>query len=165
MLFRSPSGPANAVSLQLGVNRQGEMITADPPPPDQVQAITDEARAMVGAATRGFALPSPIVGVAGTVTTVAAVMLGRYDPDAIHGMTIGRADVTEVLQRLAECDAARRARTPGLHADRVNVIVPGLAILLGCLDALGADRVIVSERDILDGVAMSAVDDAGWPTP
>ena len=59
-------------------------------------------------------------------------------------MTIGRADVTEVLQRLAECDAARRARTPGLHADRVNVIVPGLAILLGCLDALGADRVIVS---------------------
>jgi exopolyphosphatase / guanosine-5'-triphosphate,3'-diphosphate pyrophosphatase len=158
-------GPGNAVSLQLGVNRQGEMITADPPPPHEVQAISDEAERMVREATVRFAPTQLLVGVAGTVTTVAAVMLGRYDPVAIHGMHIGRDDVQRVLAGLAGCDADERARTPGLHADRVNVIVPGLAILLGCLDALGVTRLVVSERDILDGIAMEALRDGDAATP
>jgi len=62
--------------------------------------------------------------------------------------------VEDVLGRLCAMDDAARRRVPGLHPDRANVIVPGLAILLGALDALGADRLVVSERDILDGIAL-----------
>lgn len=159
------AGPGNAVSLQLGVNRQGEMLTADPPPPAEVQAIIGVAEGMVRDATGGFGPTDLLVGVAGTVTTVAAVMLGHYDPVAIHGMAITRDDVVQVLECLAGVDSGARALTPGLHPDRVNVIVPGLAILLGCLDALGVTRLVVSERDILDGVAMEALRADGAPTP
>lgn len=159
------TGPGMAVSLQLGVNRQGEMITRDPPPAHEVRAIIDAAEGMVREATAGFVPTGLLVGVAGTVTTVAAVMLGHYDPVAIHGMQITRDDVVQVLECLAGVDTDARARTPGLHPDRVNVIVPGLAILLGCLDALGTSRLLVSERDILDGVAIEALGADGAPTP
>ena len=148
-------GPRASVSLPLGVNRQGDGITGDPPDPRQVQAVADGARAMVREATREFGSAGPLVGVAGTVTTVAAVMRGGYDPVAIHGMPVGRDDVDGVLTRLARLGEADRARTPGLHPDRVNVIVPGLAILAGAMDALGEKELIVSERDILDGIALS----------
>lgn len=150
-------GPQRSVSLPLGVNRQGDMITADPPPPDQVRQVQDAARSAVREATGGFAGMGPLIGVAGTVTTVAAVVAGRYDPDEIHGMRVTRGDVEWVRNRLAAMDAAARAGVPGLHPDRAPVIVPGLAILAGCLDALGAGELVVSERDILDGVAMEAV--------
>lgn len=159
------AGPIKAVSLQLGVNRQGDMITADPPPAHEVRTIIEVAEGMVRHATAGFGPTGLLVGVAGTVTTVAAVMLGHYDPRVIHGMAITRDDVVQVLECLAGVDTPARARTPGLHPDRVNVIVPGLAILLGCLDALGVARLTVSERDILDGVAMEALRAGGGPTP
>lgn len=151
-------GPVRAVSLPLGVNRQGDMITTDPPRPGDVAAVQAQARALVLDATAGFSGSGPLIGVAGTVTTVAAVMAGRYDPDEIHGMVITRRDVAAVRDRLAGMDAPARAGVPGLHPDRAPVIVPGLAILAGCMEALGAERLMVSERDILDGVAMQAAD-------
>jgi len=154
-------GPARSVSLALGVNRQGDLITADPPPPHQVDAIRDEAARMVGAGIAGFRCDGPLIGVAGTVTTVAAVMAGRYDPDEIHGMVITAADVAGVRARLARLDDVERARVPGLHPDRAPVIVPGLAILAGALEALEAGGLMVSERDILDGIAMEAADAGG----
>jgi exopolyphosphatase/guanosine-5'-triphosphate,3'-diphosphate pyrophosphatase len=151
-------GPAHAVSLRLGVNRQGEAhVRHDPPRPDEVMAIRDEARRMVADAAATFPVDGPLVGVAGTVTQVAAILLGRYDPVAIHGMSMTRVDVDDVLARVAGVPAAARASIPGLHADRVNVIVPGAAILAGVLDGLGADALVVSERDILDGITMDAV--------
>lgn len=153
-------GPVRAVSLALGVNRQGDMITTDPPRPGDVAAVRAQARALVHDATAGFSGEGPLIGVAGTVTTVAAVMAGRYDPDEIHGMVITRHDVDAVRDRLAGMDAPARADVPGLHPDRAPVIVPGLAILAGCMEALGAERLMVSERDILDGVAMQAANGA-----
>lgn len=150
------AGPTRAVSLPLGVNRQGDMITTDPPRPADVEAVGREARTMVRDATRDFAGEGPLIGVAGTVTTVAAVMAGRYDPDEIHGMLVTRDHVAVVGDMLAGMDAVARAAVPGLHPDRAPVIVPGLAILAGCMDALGAGHLTVSERDILDGVAMQA---------
>ncbi len=148
------AGPEHAVSLPLGVNRQGEHLTGDPPPPERVDAIAADAAAMVGAATQAFGRTGMVIGVAGTVTTTAAIQMGRYDPDRIHGMVITRADVADVLGRVSAVDGRERSRIPGLHPDRVNSIVPGLAILLGSLRALGADDLVVSERDLLDGVAM-----------
>lgn len=155
-------GPAHAVSLRLGVNRQGEAhVRHDPPRADEVVAIREEARRMVADAAAAFPGDGPLVGVAGTVTQVAAILLGRYDPMAIHGMSMTRADVDDVLARVAGVPSAARTSIPGLHADRVNVIVPGAAILAGVLDGLGADELTVSERDILDGITMDAVHAGG----
>ncbi|MFM9019404.1 MAG: hypothetical protein ACKORG_08175 [Actinomycetota bacterium] len=149
------SGPRHSVSLALGVNRQGDLITADPPPPADVAAVREVARGLVGEAAAGFPSDQPLVGVAGTVTTVAAVLNGRYDPDEVHGMVITRDQVDAVLSRLAAMDDAARRAVAGLHPDRANVIVPGLAILCGALEALGAAEIVVSERDILDGIALA----------
>jgi exopolyphosphatase / guanosine-5'-triphosphate,3'-diphosphate pyrophosphatase len=149
------SGPAHAVSLALGVNRQGEThITADPPPAGEVSSIRAEAAALVGEAAGAFPADGPLVGVAGTVTQVAAIAVGHYDADLIHGMTLSCNDVEGVLHRVAAVAADGRARIAGLHPDRVNVIVPGAAILLGVLEALDSPSLVVSERDILDGIAM-----------
>lgn len=147
-------GPRHAVSLALGVNRQGDLITADPPPAGDVVAVREASRALVAAAAGAFPADGPLIGVAGTVTTAAAILNGRYDPDEVHGMTVTAGQAEDVLGRLCAMDDAARRRVPGLHPDRANVIVTGLAILLGALAALGADRVVVSERDILDGIAL-----------
>jgi exopolyphosphatase / guanosine-5'-triphosphate,3'-diphosphate pyrophosphatase len=158
------TGPAHAVSLRLGVNRQGEAhVRTDPPRAGDVTAIREEARRMVGDAAAAFPADGPLVGVAGTVTQVAAILLGRYDPEAIHGMSLTGADVDDVLASVGGVPAGARASIPGLHADRVNVIVPGAAILAGVLDGLGADEMVVSERDILDGIAMDALLAGGAP--
>ena len=116
---------------------------------------------MVADAAAAFPGDGPLLGVAGTVTQVAAILLGRYDPMAIHGMSMTRADVDDVLARVAGVTSAARTSIPGLHADRVNVIVPGAAILSGVLEGLGADELTVSERDILDGITMDAVHAGG----
>ena len=147
-------GPRHAVSLALGVNRQGELITADPPPAGDVAAVREAARTLVAGAAAAFPVDGPLIGVAGTVTTAAAILNGRYDPDEVHGTTVTAGQVEDVLGRLCAMDDAARRRVPGLHPDRANVIVPGLAILLGALAALGANRLVVSERDILDGIAL-----------
>ncbi len=159
------SGPARAVSLPLGVNRQGDLVVHDPPTADEVDRVAAEAVALVRGGTPGFRGAGVLIGVAGTVTTVAAVLRGAYDPEAIHGMVITRGDVAQVLAALAAVPASTRALTPGLHPDRVNVIVPGLAMLGGAMDALGAREVVVSERDTLDGVAMGLARTGGDPSP
>ena len=157
------AGPRNSVSLALGVNRQGDLITADPPPAEQVQYIRGVARTMVAEAAGAFPASGPLIGVAGTVTTAAAILNGRYDPAEVHGMQITRAQVESVLVGLMPLDDAARRAVPGLHPDRANVIVAGLAILCGALDALGAESVLVSERDILDGIAMESARSGAMP--
>jgi len=148
------SGLRHAVSLALGVNRQGDLITANPPPPAEVAAVREVARALVDEGAGAFPAAGPLVGVAGTVTTVAAILNGRYDPDEVHGMVLTREQVEAVLSRLAGLDDVARRAVAGLHPDRAHVIVPGLAILCGALEALGAGEIVVSERDILDGIAL-----------
>lgn len=138
------SGPAHLVSLPLGVVRHADVSVAE--------ARADAVR-LVRHATAAFPADGPVVGLAGTVTQAAALVLGYYDPVAIHRMRLSVAQIEDVLQRSAAVDLAARKTIPGMHPDRADVIVNGLAILLGALEALGADEVVVSERDILDGIA------------
>lgn len=138
------AGPAHLVSLPLGVVRHADASVAE--------ARADAVR-LVRAATGDFPSGGPVVGLAGTVTQAAALVLGYYDPVAIHRMRLSVAQIEQVLQRSAAVDLEARKAIPGMHPDRADVIVNGLAILLGALEALGADEVVVSERDILDGIA------------
>ena len=99
-----------------------------------------------------------LVGLAGTVTTVAAIELGlpEYDRDKIHHFRLTRAAAEDVFRTLATESAAERAHNPGLEPGRVDVIVGGAIVLVAILRSLGFDEVLVSEADILDGLARTA---------
>jgi exopolyphosphatase/guanosine-5'-triphosphate,3'-diphosphate pyrophosphatase len=97
------------------------------------------------------------VGVAGTVTTIAALALDLpgYDPDAIHGSVIDYQQVAEVTDRLLRMRRDERAALPVMHPGRVDVIGGGALVLRTVMEFVGAHEVIASEHDILDGIAMS----------
>ena len=97
--------------------------------------------------------PSAAIGVAGTVTQLAA-----FDTEHVHGHRLTRARAREQLQRLAGMTVDERRRLPRMEPKRAPVIVAGAAILVAVLDAYGLDEIEVSERDILDGIALAAAE-------
>ena len=96
------------------------------------------------------------VAVAGTATTAAAIELGRYDHDAVHGARITREQLHAQERRLAAMTLAERREVPGLQPARAPVIVAGLVILGAVLDRFGLAEAVVSERDNLHGTALLA---------
>ncbi|HEX5586615.1 MAG TPA: exopolyphosphatase, partial [Acidimicrobiia bacterium] len=114
--------------------------------------IADVPRVVPGAADA-----ATLVGLAGTVTTVAAIELGipEYDPERIHHFRLTRAAAEDVFRTLATESAAERAHNPGLEAGRVDVIVGGAIVLVSVMRVLGFDEMLVSEADILDGLVRS----------
>jgi exopolyphosphatase / guanosine-5'-triphosphate,3'-diphosphate pyrophosphatase len=136
-------------------------LGADPPSPWELSAALSVVELHVDDVIRevdglGEVLrDGTVVGVGGTVTTVAAVELGlrTYDPDRIHHFGLSRDAVEDVFRTLATESAADRAHNPGLPADRVEVIVGGSCVLVEVMRRLGIDEILVSEADLLDGVA------------
>ncbi|MFC5906188.1 exopolyphosphatase [Streptacidiphilus monticola] len=100
-----------------------------------------------------------LVGLAGTVTTVAAIALGlpEYDSQAIHRSRIPVAQVRAVAERLMHATHEERAAIPVMHPGRVDVIGAGSLILLSIMERTGARELVVSEHDILDGIAWSTL--------
>ena len=103
-----------------------------------------------------FGEAASLVGVAGSVTTVAAIALGlpKYDPEAIHGSRIPVRTVREVTAELLAATRQQRAAMPVMHPGRVDVIGAGALILRVLMDEFGMEEVVVSEHDILDGIAL-----------
>jgi exopolyphosphatase/guanosine-5'-triphosphate,3'-diphosphate pyrophosphatase len=153
--------PVGLVSLDIGCVRITEQfLHSDPPAPEELSNAVAVVRDLVADVPRvipGARDAATLVGLAGTVTTVAAVELGlaEYDAERIHGFRLTRAAVEDVFRTLATEPAAQRATNPGLEAGRVDVIVGGTAVLAGILRTLGFDEVLVSESDILDGLVRS----------
>jgi exopolyphosphatase / guanosine-5'-triphosphate,3'-diphosphate pyrophosphatase len=108
--------------------------------------------------------PAAAIGVAGTITTIAALDLGlaEYDRDRVHGHVLTRAGARAQLTRLAALPLEERRRVPALEPERASVIVAGTAILVAVLDAYRLDGITVSERGLLHGAAFAA---AGLPEP
>lgn len=151
-----PAGPEGAVSLQLGGTRQTERhLRHDPPLAEEAAALLDEAAALVNGGLARIGGPAPAVGVAGTVTSLAAIELGRYDPAEVHGHVLTRAAVASMSERLCAMTVAERARIPGLEPGRAPVIAGACLIVRAVLERAGLDEMRVSERDLLDGVAMA----------
>jgi len=100
------------------------------------------------------------IGVAGTVTSLAALDLGlvEYDADRVHGYRLSRGAVQQQLERLAALPLEERRRVPGLGPERAPVIVAGTVILRQVLERYGLDAIEVSEHDILDGAALAAAE-------
>jgi exopolyphosphatase/guanosine-5'-triphosphate,3'-diphosphate pyrophosphatase len=100
------------------------------------------------------------VAVAGTCTTVQAIALGleTYDPERIHRTWIAAADVERVATGLARMTTAERSALPVMAPGRGDVIAAGAAILAEIVSSLGVERALVSETDILDGLAYDLLD-------
>lgn len=149
-----------AHSMDVGCVRMTERhLREDPPTEAQVQAALADLRVALGAAMADVPVSeaAAFVGVAGTVTTIAALALDlpAYDPDAIHGSVIDYLQVSEVTDRLLKMRRDERAALPVMHPGRVDVIGGGALVLRTVMEAVGAREVIASEHDILDGIAMS----------
>ena len=104
--------------------------------------------------------PTAAIGVAGTITTLAALDLGlaEYDRKLVHGHLLTRDGVRTQLERLAALPLDERRRLPALEPERAPVIVAGAAILVSILDAYGLDGITASERGLLHGAALAAAE-------
>ncbi|CAL9435943.1 Exopolyphosphatase 2 [Streptomyces sp. enrichment culture] len=131
----------------------------DPPSKAQIAAMRADAEAALDLVEETVPLAGArtLVGLAGSVTTVAAVALGlsEYDPSAIHHSRIGAEEVAEVTARLLAATHDERAAIPVMHPGRVDVIGAGALVLQTVMERTGAEEVVVSEHDILDGIAHS----------
>ncbi len=146
-------------STQAGVVRQSERhIRHDPPRPDELADIADEARGVFTAAIPADVRRSVTGGiaVAGTATSLAAIAqdLEPYDPERVHGFRLSESLCELLLARLAQLDDSERREVAGLHPDRAPTIVPGIVLLREAMEAFGLDAVTVSEHDILRGAAL-----------
>ncbi|WP_329567031.1 Ppx/GppA phosphatase family protein [Kitasatospora sp. NBC_01266] len=130
------------------------------PTADQIAAARADIEAALDQAAEVVPLTeaASLVGLAGTVTTVAAIALGlpEYDSTAVHHSRLSSAQVREVTERLLAATHAERAAIPVMHPGRVDVIGAGALVLLSIMERTGAEELVVSEHDILDGIAWSA---------
>ncbi|MCX5312672.1 Ppx/GppA phosphatase family protein [Streptomyces sp. NBC_00154] len=154
-----------ARSVDIGCVRMTERhlvrdgVVTDPPTPGQITAIRADIDAALDLAEESVPLTeaATLVGLAGTVTTVAAIALGlqEYDSEAIHHSRISFEQVQEITGRLVTSTHAERAAIPAMHPGRVDVITSGALVLLAVMERTGAREVVVSEHDILDGIGWS----------
>ena len=149
-----------SISMDIGCVRMTERhLHGDPPTPAEVAA----ARADIGAALDVVAATiagtdaRTLVGLAGSVTTVAALALGldAYGAGRIHHARIGAGQVGEQTARLLAQSRAERARLGVMHPGRVDVIGGGALVLEAIMARFGFREVLASEHDILDGIAWS----------
>jgi exopolyphosphatase/guanosine-5'-triphosphate,3'-diphosphate pyrophosphatase len=146
------------VSIDLGCVRLTERhLHSDPPAREELAA----AALAVREALPDWS-PRDAIGVAGTVTSLAALELGEYDPERIHGYRLSRESVERQLEQLASLPIAERRELPGLEPERAPVIVAGALIVREVLDRYGLDELEASERDLLHGAALEA---AALPEP
>ncbi|MER7831010.1 Ppx/GppA phosphatase family protein [Streptomyces sp. NPDC095602] len=149
-----------ARSVDIGCVRLTERhVRHDPPTEDEVAAIRADVRAAIALAEEAVPVREArtLVGLAGSVTTVAALALGlgEYDSAAIHRSRIPYERVAEVSARLRSLTHDERAAFPVIHPGRVDVIVAGALVLEEIMTHVAAREVVVSEHDILDGIAWS----------
>jgi exopolyphosphatase/guanosine-5'-triphosphate,3'-diphosphate pyrophosphatase len=151
------------VSVDVGCVRLTEkFLLHDPPQPEELSAsisLVDTYLEDVRRDVSGVSEARTLVGVAGTITTVAAIEIGlaAYDRDRIHHFHLTRDAAEDVFRTLATESRADRLHNPGLEEARADVIVGGCCVLVSILRRFGFDELIVSESDILDGLALSLV--------
>jgi exopolyphosphatase/guanosine-5'-triphosphate,3'-diphosphate pyrophosphatase len=134
----------------------------DPPTEEQIAAMRADIEAALDLAEQTVPLREArtLVGLAGSVTTVSAIAqeLPEYDSARIHHSRISREKVREITEWLLHSTHAERAAVPSMHPGRVDVIAAGSLVLLSIMERIGAEEVVVSEHDILDGIAYYAAE-------
>jgi exopolyphosphatase/guanosine-5'-triphosphate,3'-diphosphate pyrophosphatase len=130
---------------------------SDPPAAERIAAMRADIEAALDLAEQSVPLREArtLVGLAGSVTSVSAIdqELPEYDSARIHHSRVSYDRVREITESLLRSTHAERAAIPSLHPGRVDVIGAGALVLLAIMERIGAEEVVVSEHDILDGIA------------
>jgi len=158
-----PGHATHSISTQMGSVRLTERhVHGDPPTAAELESIRQTADVTLGEAE--LAVPEihtarTFVSVAGTATTIQAIALGleRYDPDETHRTWLTLADAEAVLGDLVAMTNAERAAIPVMAPGRGDVIVAGAVILVETMRRFGFERTLVSETDILWGLALDTL--------
>lgn len=157
-------GVVACYSADIGCVRLTERcLHSDPPTTEEVAQARQVVRERLGAALRAVPVEGARtwVGLAGTMTTLSALAHGMtaYDAAAIHLSRVSSRDLVAVCDRLIGMTRAERAALPPMHEGRVDVIGGGAIVVQELARELsaraGIDELIVSEHDILDGIALS----------
>lgn len=148
-----------SASIPFGaVTSTASHLSRDPAPPEDltnlIGAVADELEE-IGRDIPALATPARVIGVAGTIVTIAMVELGlhEFDNDALHGFELTRDAAEDVFRTLATETFDERVMNPGLPRDRADIIVAGCCILVATMRRLKLDSIIVSTRSLMDGVA------------
>ncbi len=160
-LVLGDDAPDSGISIDIGAVRLHERhLHDDPPTRAQLDACLADVDAHLDACPVPLADARTVVGTSGTIKTVAAGLLHlpAYDRDAIDGAHLTTADTLDFVDRLASMTVAQRRTLPYLHPGRADVIAAGALIWSRVLTRAGVDRYLVSEADILYGIAWSLVD-------
>ena len=151
--------PERMVSMDIGCVRLFEKyLESDPPTAEETEALRAEVDEVLDAAKAELNVPpgARLIGVAGTVTQLATLKAGSpvYDPDVTHHSVLSHGDVRSLARRLESLTIGQRKRVTALDPGRADVIVSGAEILLGVMETFDLPEVLVSERDILDGLVL-----------
>lgn len=153
------TSPQAARSVNIGCVRMTERhFRNDPPSQSEIDAAIADIDAAIGLAGETVSLgeAKTLVGLAGSVTTVAAIALDltEYDPERIHGVRLSAGTIDAVSDRLLGMSREQRSEIQVMHPGRVDVINAGVLVLRRILHLTGLPEVLVSEHDILDGIAL-----------
>jgi len=146
-------------SLSLGVVALTEAHLSDPAAPGELEAVAGEVRSVLaGADFADVAAEAVLVGTAGTVTTVAALLLElrEYRPELVNNARITYAAIADLLNTLAAETVAERVKNHGLHPRRADAIVAGLVEVMEILKFFGRQEMVVSDNGLLEGVWLRA---------
>ena len=149
------------ISTDMGSVRFFEAyVESDPPLPEELVACLSVAETHLDDVVRDVPIvlgARQLVGLAGTVSTAAAVEIGllEYDRDQIHHFRLTREAIEDVYRTLVTEARDDRIHNPGLEEGRVDSIVAGMCILARIVRYFDAQDVLVSESDILDGLILS----------
>jgi exopolyphosphatase/guanosine-5'-triphosphate,3'-diphosphate pyrophosphatase len=139
-------------------------LFSDPPSGEELDGLRNEVRAALEEARGRLEVPAgtKLIGVAGTVTQLATLKVGTpvYDPEVTHHAVMSHGDVRLLAKRLESLSYEQRARLRGLEPGRVDVIVAGAEILLIAMEVFDAPEVLVSEKDILDGLVLQMLEES-----
>ncbi|MCB1246665.1 MAG: Ppx/GppA family phosphatase [Acidimicrobiia bacterium] len=151
-----------SVSVDIGsVRLTDRWLPERPSTSERIDAATEAVGAMFAGALRDIHLPpgsdGRAVGVAGTFTSLAAIAagLGSYDRSVVDRMEVTVDDVTSIIERLTPMSLDETAAIPSLHPARAPVMLAGAVVASCALRAVGADRALVRESDLLDALAWS----------
>ncbi len=154
IIFGSSSLLNSRQSLEVGASRATEaFLPGDPPSPEALHALLNHLEDVSFRQFEAEAFDS-LLGVGGTVTTMAAVELGleEYDASRVQGLALSRSQVAAQMERFRTANLLERKAIPGLDPARADVILGGVAVIYGLMRRLGADSFTVSARGLRHGL-------------
>jgi len=151
--------PSDRRSLEVGaVTLTERFLPSDPVRPEELAALRDHLHTEALIDLPAVGPDGALVGVGGTVTTMAAVhlRLGRYERDQVHGLRLSAAQIIDQVTLYAHSTTAERAALPGMEPARADVILAGALLVEALLAATGAFELVVSDRGLRHGLIVEA---------